>query len=117
MSRHDLLPQKAIDQCQNPAIADRAKVLGGVRIIARRRHQPGILAAIPDRPCNRKKRAAAVRQNHQQLGNASPCQALDDGKSAPFKGMPFACDDGRNLNVLVMGSLSWLRSIRSRMTG
>jgi hypothetical protein len=33
-------------------------------------------------------------KNHEQLGNAPPCEALDDGKSAPFKGMPFTYDNG-----------------------
>ena len=64
----------------------------------------------PIRPPGRNQRAAPVRQNHEQLGNAPPRQAPDDRKPAPFKRMPFTCDDGRNLNVSVMGNLSWLRS-------
>ena len=93
------------------------RVLGGVCVIADGRHQPGILAATPIRPRSRNKRAAAVRQNHKQLENTSPRQAPDDRKSASFKGMPFTFNDGRNLNVLVMGSLSCLRSTMSAKNG
>jgi hypothetical protein len=103
------------DGAQLEQIADCAKSLGGVCVIADGRRQPGILAATPIRPRSRNKRAAAVRQNHKQFENTSPRQAPDDRKSASFKGMPFTCNDRRNLNVLVMGSLSCLRSIRFRM--
>src|SRR5208337_733763 len=113
--RLDEPAQKSVrDGARLEQIADCAKILGGGCVIAYRRHQLGVPAAVPVRPRNRNKRAAAVRQNHEQLENAPPRQAPDDRKSASFKGMPFTCDDGRDLIVLVMGSLSCLRSIRFR---
>jgi hypothetical protein len=80
-------------------------------------HQLGVLAAVAVRPGSRNERPAAVGQNHEQLENAPPGQAPEDRKSASFKRMPFPRDDGRNLNVLVMGSLSYRRSIRSARSG
>jgi hypothetical protein len=88
-------------------------MLGGVCVITRGRHQLGVLAAAPVRPRGRNKRAAAVRQNDEQLKNAPPGQAPDDRKSASFKRMPFTGDNGRDLNILVVGSLSYLRSTTS----
>jgi hypothetical protein len=90
-------------------------MLGGVCIITYGRDQLGVLADAPLRPRSRNERAAAVRQNDEQLKNAPPRQAPDDRKSVPFKRMPFTCDNGRDLNVLVVGSLSYLRSIPSRI--
>ena len=91
-------------------------MLGGVCvIITDGPHQLGVLVADPVRPVSRNERPAAVGQNHEQLENAPPGQAPDDRKSASFKRMPFPRDDGRNLNVLVMGSLSYRRFRRSRM--
>ena len=87
------------------------RVFGGVCVIADGRHNPASWRPLQSVHAAGTKRAAAVRQNHKQLGNTPPRQAPDDRKSAPFKGMPFTFDDGRNLNVLVMGSLSCLRSI------
>jgi hypothetical protein len=109
--RLDEPAQKSVrDGARLKQIADRAKMLGGVYVITCEQHQLGVLAAAPVRPRSRNKRAAAVGQNHEQLENAPPGQAPDDRKSASFKRMPFPRDDGRNLNVLVMGSLSYLRS-------
>jgi hypothetical protein len=88
-------------------------MLGGVGIITYGRDQLGVLADAPLRPRSRNERAAAVRQNDEQLKNAPPRQAPDDRKSVPFKRMPFTCDNGRDLNVLVVGSLSYLRSTTS----
>ena len=92
-------------------------MLGGVCvIITDGPHQLGVLAAVAVRPGSRNERPAAVGQNHEQLENAPPGQAPDDRKSVSFEWMPFTCDDGRDLNVLVMGSLSYRRSTISIMT-
>ena len=91
-------------------------MLGGVCvIITDGPHQLGVLVADPVRPVSRNERPAAVGQNHEQLENAPPGQAPDDRKSASFERMPFTCDNGRDRNVLVVGSLSYLRSGASPM--
>jgi hypothetical protein len=108
--------QKSVrDSARLEQIIDRAKILAAVGVIVWGRGQLAVQAAVPVRPRCWNQRAAAVGQHHKQLNNAPPCQASDDKKPASFKRMPFAGDDNRNLNVLVMGSLSCLRSPRFHM--
>jgi hypothetical protein len=107
--------QKSVDDGAHfEQIANQAKIFEAVWNCGQHGRRLGVQAAIPVRPSRGNQRAAPVGQYHKKLRNPPSCEASDDKEPAPFKYMPFTSDDDRIRIVLVMGSLSCLRSTTFR---
>jgi hypothetical protein len=103
--------QKSVDDDAHlEQIADQAKIFGTICTCGQRVRRLAVQAAIPVRPCRGNQSAAPVGQNHKKLRDTPSYEAPDDKELTPFKYMPFTSDDDRIRIVLVMGSLSCLRS-------
>ena len=103
--------QKSVDDVAHlEQIADQAKIFGTIYTCGQRARRLAVQTAIPVRPRRGNQRAAPVGQNHKKLRNTPSCEAPDDKEPTPVKYMPFTSDDDRIRIVLVMGSLSCLRS-------
>jgi hypothetical protein len=109
--------QKSVDDGAHfEQIANQAKIFEAVCSCGQHGRRLGVQAAIPVRPSRGNQRAAPIGQNHKKLRNTPSCEASDNKEPAPFKYMPFTSDDDRIRIVLVMGSLSCLRSTPSIIT-
>jgi hypothetical protein len=96
---------------QSQKISEPAEILDNVSGIGLRHLSGGL--DLPIGPACRDQRPAAVWQNCEKIVNAAPCNAANHGKRLTFEGMTLACDRYRSGNIMVMGSLWTLLSIRS----
>jgi len=64
----------------------------------------------PIRPCRRNQRAAAVRQNGQEIVDAAPLEIADYGQRLALESMALAPDRHGRRNIMAMGSLRPLPS-------
>jgi hypothetical protein len=87
---------------QSEQVADSAEIVESLIGIRR----PDRLRLVVG-PTRRNQRAASVRQNCEQIVDATPCDGVDQRQCPPFEGMAFARDRRTSWNIMAMGS-SWL---------
>ena len=101
---------KSVDEItQSEQVANSAEILES--LIGIRRPERLRLVVGPTR---RNQRAASVRQNCEQIVDATPFDDADDGQRPPFEGMAYARNRRAIWNTMVMGSLWLFPSTRFR---
>jgi hypothetical protein len=114
--RLDVSAGESVDDfAQVEQIAESAEAVYCCAAIIRR--AATVVTFVPAGPLCGNERAAAVRQAYEQEQNAATPNAADDGQGLAFESVPLAEDRHRIRNIMVMGSLALLSSMRSVKTG
>jgi len=107
--RFEAFGAESVDEsAQSKQIGETADTVDKVAAIGRWKPFHWLPPAI--RPCRRNQRAAAVRQNDQEVVDASPPEIADYGQRPTFESMALAPDRHSRRNIVAMGSLQLLPS-------